>query len=316
MEARRPRPLSPSTYTHEILSIVPELRQIAEIELEILCNTDSSNIGPPHWRRLAGRIFEALDHFDGFVVLHGTDTMAYTATALSFMLRNLPKPVILTGSQRPLAELRSDARSNLVTASILATMEIPEVVICFGDQALRGNRSTKIDLWHYDAFASPNCPPLAQIGLDIELSDHILKPSGAPALHTELSTNVAFIKLFPGMRTTAIERVLECGIEGIVLEAFGAGNIPVESGGFLELIARCTGKGIPVVITSQCLYGGVDLSLYACGEAAAQAGALSAGDMTSEAALLKLKCLIARTGGDYARIAAGLGEPWAGEITR
>src|SRR5262245_60987040 len=173
---KRPTPLQPDTWSQALVERVPELARLARVETRILCNLDSSDIGPDEWAALAEEVAAARASHDGVVIIHGTDTMAYTASALSFALEGLDKPVVLTGSQRPLSEIRTDARRNLVDAVDLATRDIPEVGICFDGRLLRGNRATKGDAWSYGAFASPGCPPLARLGIDVEIAAHVRRP--------------------------------------------------------------------------------------------------------------------------------------------
>src|SRR5579862_8694524 len=177
MAGRRPAPLAPDIYAQALTERVPELAELAEIETRILCNLDSSDIGLEEWAALADEVAQARARYDGVVIVHGTDTMAYTASALSFALAGLDRPVVLTGSQRPLAAVRSDARRNLVDAVDLATRDLPEVGICFDGRLLRGNRATKGDAWSYDAFASLGCAPLARLGLDVEIAPHVRRPT-------------------------------------------------------------------------------------------------------------------------------------------
>ena len=317
MEGRRPRPLHPGTYLRDLLFVVPEIGEVADVHVELLWNLDSSNIGPVHWAGLAERLVEIRrdDAPDGFVVIHGTDTMAYTASALSFLLEGLDRPVILTGSQRPLGEIRSDARMNLVNAVELATLDVPEVAVCFGPHLLRGNRTTKVDVWRYDAFESPNHPPLARIGLGVELSGAIRRPpaGGAPRVRGALESRVLCVRLTPGMPGSALVGAVRASdAQGLVVTAYGSGNVPTEDPSVLGAFETLRDAGIPVVLTSQSLRGGVDPTLYECGQAALARGAIPAGDMTVEAAVTKLMWAIASTPSD---VAGTLGADLAGERT-
>jgi L-asparaginase len=190
-----------------LLKEVPELERIANLEVIELFYEDSSSLTPSHWEVLAKAIINSSKDYHGFVVLHGTDTMAYTASALSFMLNGLNKPVIFTGSQVPLTTLRSDARRNLVNAVEIATYNIPEVCICFNDMLFRGNRSTKMSIGDFDAFASPNLRPLAEIGLNIELGSHILPPRELSPNLSSFNLDVAVIKLFPGFNPGFLQSI-------------------------------------------------------------------------------------------------------------
>lgn len=300
MEGRRPRPLHPGTYLRDLVAVVPEIEGLAEVQVELLWNMDSSNIGPEHWQRLAARIVELRQTgaAHGVVVIHGTDTMAYTGSALSFLLGGLDRPVVLTGSQRPLGEIRSDARMNLVNAVELATADVPEVSICFGSHLLRANRTTKVDVQRYEAFESPNHPPLARIGVSVELSSTIRRPLAGQlvALRGALNPRVICVRLSPGMPGAALlGAVRGGGAAGLVLAAFGSGNVPTLEPSVLDALSALRDDGIPVVITSQTLRGGVDLGLYECGQAARSRGAISAGSMTIEAAVTKLMWALGTT---------------------
>src|ERR1700760_521280 len=174
MRGGTPTPLAPDVYTQDLLAELPILRKIADIETRILFNLDSSNLQPHHWVELAATVHDALPRYDGVVIVHGTDTMAYTASALAFLLPGLDRPVVLTGSQTPLVDVRSDARTHLVDACHLATMEIPEVGIAFGSKLLRGCRASKLDAWGLSAFGSPSCAPLAELGVGVRVGTHVL----------------------------------------------------------------------------------------------------------------------------------------------
>lgn len=307
--------LAPDLVQKNILSLVPELRQIADIDFEVAFNLDSANIQPRHWLQLAQMVAAHVDEYDGFVVIHGTDSMAYSATALSFMLRNLPRPVIFTGSQRPLAEIRSDARSNLINAVELATYPIPEVSIFFGTELLRGNRAVKISSTDYGAFISPNFPPLATVGLEIRLSDQQLKPHGKFALQTTFSDAVIAVRFFPGLCAEYLEYLVNTSLRAVVIEGLGMGNVAVMEGSLLPLIQRLTAAGKLVVINSQSTYGWVDLDRYENGKRLAEAGAVGSGDMTTEATIVKLMHLAGNGAASREELAQRLPVPIAGEIT-
>jgi L-asparaginase len=287
-------PLEPGPWSLELLRRVPELSELATIETRILCNLDSSDIGLDEWIELAREIARAREQHDGVVVIHGTDTMAYTASALSFALEGLDRPVVLTGSQRPLAEVRTDARRNLVDAVDLATRDIPEVGICFDGQLLRGNRASKGDAWSYGAFASPNCAPLARLGLDVELGAHIRRPSSAFRLDTRFDSRVAVAWITPGMDAAALHRLAGDGaLRGLVLAAFGVGNVPIAVG-IGEEVRRLVDGGVDVVVVTQARAGGVELGRYKNGLVLAEAGAISGHDMGLEAAVVKLMAALGR----------------------
>lgn len=306
-----PGPLAPSAYAENVLPFVRGLEELVHIEGLVLCNLDSSDMSPPLWERLAQTIAQNLGDYDGFVVLHGTDTMAYTAAALSYLLHNLPRPVVLTGSQRPIAELRTDARNNLIHASICATLDLPEVGVWFNDALLRGNRCTKVSVQSYDAFASPSLPPLVRMGSDMLTITPPRRPTGPFALRSGFERRVEVLWLTPGGQPTLLDLAVQAGARAVVLIAFGSGNVPLHA--WPEAIARATAAGVAVVLCTQCLDGAVDLGRYAGSSAAAQAGALSGHALTVEAALTRLMFLLGQ-GLDLAGLRAVWEEDLAGEL--
>ena len=279
---------------------------------------DSSNMTPAEWTKIARDVESNYARYDGFVVLHGTDTMAYTASALPFLLGGLRKPVIITGSQIPLCEIRNDARENLITSLMLAaSYEIPEVCLYFGGKLLRGCRSTKVSADGFAAFDSPNFPPLGTVGIDIEVSWDLIRDAPrtkairVPALKRPV---VSALRLFPGITPELVRNVLRPPLQGLVLEAYGVGNGPDQDRGFIEAIAEATGRGVVVVDCTQCLEGTVDLNEYATGSALARAGVISGFDMTAEAALAKLYVLLGR-GYSPARVKQEMQKDLRGELT-
>ncbi len=253
---------------------------------------DSSNMDPRHWLAIARDIAAAYLEFDGFIVIHGTDTMAYTASAFSFMLEGLAKPVILTGSQIPLCRVRSDGRDNLITAlMVIAQAPVPEVCLCFGNRLLRGCRSTKVDAVGFQAFDSPNYPDLGTIGVGIRSHlDRIHPPHPANGLtvHPLSSARVGALRLFPGISAELVANVLRSPLQGLVLETYGMGNGPSENLTLMAVLAEACARGVVIVNCSQCLRGTVDQGGYQTGSALARAGVISGRDMTAEAALTKL----------------------------
>jgi L-asparaginase len=277
-----------------LLQEIPELARIADITIANPFYLDSSSMSHRHWCLLAKCISDSYHQYDGFVVLHGTDTMAYTASALSFALRPLTKPVILTGSQVPLTTLRSDAHRNLINAVEIATMDFAEVAICFDDRLFRGNRASKMSIGDFDAFASPNLPALAQIGLQIRFSDKV-RPKGTTFHNTaRFDSRVSILKLFPGMNPALPEVLLEQDIKGLLIEGFGSGNFPIIGDqSIVPFLEKALAKGIIIAVCSQAPFDSIDLSKYESGRIAASLGILSAGSMTIEASITKMMYLLA-----------------------
>jgi len=273
---------------------IPELRQIADIELESVFFEDSSDVNQTHWKQLAELIFERRNSCDGIVVLHGTDTMAYTASALSFALQNLPIPVIFTGSQVPLSNIRSDARRNLVNSVELATHPIFEIAICFNDHLFRGSRSTKMSIGDFDAFSSPNFPALADIGIKIRFSDEIRTVNHAEAVCSPLfDDTVHVIKVFPNLNPEMLDCINLERTNAVIFEAFGIGNIPIKGRyNLLPFVEKCRDQKCHVIVNSQAPYDSVDLTQYSSGQELEKLGALSAGDMTMEATITKTMYLL------------------------
>ncbi|MEZ6195099.1 MAG: asparaginase [Planctomycetota bacterium] len=256
---------------------------------------DSANMRPEDWNRIAERVRDRYDDFDGFVVLHGTDTLAYTASALSFMLEGLRKPVVVTGSQIPFCRARSDARRNLIDALIIAgQFSIPEVGVLFDGKLYRGNRVTKVSADALDAFRSPNYGPLVRVGTSIEVDhDQVRRaPRGPLRVRTVGKARVGALRLFPGIDARVLENLLAPPIQGLVLEAYGVGNAPVRDLELVRVIREAGERGVVIAVCSQCLEGTVDLESYATGRALAEAGAIGVGDMTAEAAMTKLVYLL------------------------
>jgi L-asparaginase len=258
---------------------------------------DSSNMTVNEWNRIANDIAKHYHNYNGFVVLHGTDTMAYTASALSFMLEHLDKPVIITGSQIPLSEVRNDAVDNIINSLWLcAHKPIKEVCIFFNHQLLRGNRSQKVSAQSFNAFESPNFPPLASIDININLKENLLlKPVRSSFnLQTINQHFIANFRLFPGFAAQVLAYLLQQPIKGLILETYGSGNAQNNDPDFLSLLTRACERGIIIVNCSQCRHGHIAMSQYATGYTLKKAGLISGQDMTPEAAHCKLLYLFSK----------------------
>jgi L-asparaginase len=305
-----PASLAPGRFLDHLLEQVPELGKLATLSVEVPFNQDSACLEPAHILALAARIREAAGAFDGFVIIHGTDTMAFTASCLGFLLADLGKPVVLTGSQRPLAFVRSDARSNVVNAVDLACRSIPEIGICFGNHWLRGVASDKLSVSQFEAFQSPNLPPLAEIGAEIRLNPEAgqFERRRPASLGAALELAVHTVTPHPGMAWSPAPQ----GTKAVLIQAFGAGNLPMGRPDLKAFLGDCRERRLPVVVTSQCPRGGVDLSAYELGRQVEALGAISGGLHTRWAALAKLG-LVLGAGGGVAEAQEAFGCGWAGE---
>lgn len=307
-----------------ILEHLPTLKNLA-LELTVVSfetPIDSSNMIPEHWQVLARIIAQNYETHDGFVVLHGTDTMAYTASALSFMLEGLNKPVVFTGAQLPITEARSDARENLITALDFASAKnergepmVPEVCIYFDYELLRGNRSKKVESMQFDAFDSGNYPPLAKAGVKFDYNFSVIrKPSATTlSLRTKIDTNISILKLFPGLNENSVEAILNTpGLKAVVLETYGSGNAPT-SQCLMKSLKAAIDRGVIVLNISQCPGGMVIQGKYQTSIELQQLGVIGGADMTTEAAVTKLMLLLGEYDAETAK--SLLAHSIAGELT-
>jgi len=283
---------------------------------------DSSNVTPSFWVKLATVIEENYDKYDGFVVLHGTDTMSYSASMLSFMLENLNKPVIFTGSQLPLGVVRTDGRDNFINAIEIAAARkdglpiVPEVAIYFENMLMRGNRTSKFNAENFNAFLSGNYPPLAEVGVHIRYhSDVIMKPGTLRLkVSKELDNSVIILKLFPGIAEIVVKNALNiAGLKGVILETYGAGNAPTD-GWFIDALKEAIHKGIIIYNVTQCKGGAVDMGKYETSMQLGQIGVIGGSDITTESAIAKMMYLLGQgfTGDELKTM---LQQPLRGELT-
>ena len=288
---------------NNLLDRIPELK-LLDCNIETISfekPIDSSNMEPKYWLEIAEIIETNYDDFDGFVVLHGSDTMSYTASALSFMLEHLAKPVVFTGSQLPIGDLRTDAKENLITSIQVASLQhynkpiIKEVCLYFEYKLYRANRTTKINAEHFEAFASLNYPDLAESGVHLKVNnEYLFKPNVRKSLivHKNLDSNIALIKLFPGISEALLQSIFNTpNLKGVVLETYGAGNCTTQDW-FVSLLKETISKGIHIVNVTQCSGGSVMMGQYETSEKLKKIGLISGKDITTEAAISKLMYLL------------------------
>jgi len=308
----------------DIYKLMPVLRNFDYNLQSVSFNPliDSSNVTPSFWVKLATVIEDNYEKYDGFVVLHGTDTMSYSASMLSFMLENLNKPVIFTGSQLPMGVVRTDGRDNFINAIEIAAARIgeepmvPEVAIYFENKLLRGNRTSKYNAENFNAFLSGNYPPLAEVGVHIRYrTDQILKPNSHKLIvHKKLDNSVLILKLFPGIAEIVVKNALNiAGLKGVILETYGAGNAPTDDW-FIDALSQAIDKGILIYNVTQCKGGAVDMGKYETSMKLSQIGVIGGADITTESAIAKMMYLLGEgyNGEELKRL---LQLPLRGELT-
>ena len=311
--------LAPAKNAEELLAIAPEIKNIVDIDYKFITDVDSTNMQPSFWTKIAQEIYDRYKDYDGFVITHGTDTMAYTASALSLALLNINKPIVLTGSQMPPDDPATDAHQNLINACRVAAMNLSGVMVLFGPKIIQGNRSKKWSEISLDAFVSHLAPNIGEVATTIQIASGVLRKIQNPkkiVLKNKFEKNVLQITLLPGMNPNFIDTIIDSRkLNGLILESFGAGNVPTKWNSLIPSIQKANKLKIPVVVTTQCEGGTSSHMLtYEVGYEAVKAGAIPARDMTAECAAVKLMWALAQTR-DLKEIKKILHHNYAGEIT-
>lgn len=306
--------LVPAVSGDDMLRLIPELGEVCEVDCKEILNLDSTNIQPEEWAIMAEEAYQALQEYDGVVIAHGTDTMAYSAAALSFMIRNLSKPVILTGAQLPIEAPGTDGISNLLQAFRVASSGLPGVYIVFNGRIIRGSRARKVCSRDFDAFRSINTHDVGKIEDGrVILEDPVEYAQGYMELDTRLNTNVLLLRLVPGMDPGIIELAAQKGYDGIIIESFGCGGLPYHRRNYLPAVEKAIASGTVVVVNTQCALNGSDLTVYDVGVKALKIGVIPAWDMTTEASAAKLMCILGQTR-DPGEVRRLMAENFAGEL--